>query len=63
MNITFNKLTCDQYGKDLKICAGDVVQILQECLDELECNCPCGAVNLVYIESAKFKIKNNSNEK
>jgi hypothetical protein len=49
---------CGVCGQPLNLCDGDVLQIYQEMIDDLECDCPtCGYTNTVKITESTVKLE------
>ena len=58
MDIKFNELKYKDCGAKLNLCEGDILQLIQECLDCLLVACElCGGDNFIAIENIDFKIK------
>lgn len=61
MQIIYNELKCKKCGKVLSICEGDLLQIIQESLDILECQCEnCNFKNEVEIIKINIILNNNA---
>ena len=57
MEIIIHDLKCKNCGKFLNIWDGDILQIIQEMLDSLNCSCNiCGHKNEIEIKKVNFQI-------
>lgn len=55
-----NKPKCKNCKAELNLCEGDVLQIYQELLDELEYNCPeCGCSNYIIIRDHEVFLESH----
>jgi hypothetical protein len=57
MNIIFNDLYCRKCKEKIFLCEGDILQIIQENLDSLVCECEkCEEKNEIELTKAFFSI-------